>query len=360
MLTKTTAASAVAVAVVATSLFAGTASAAGVTATKAAPGKAALGVATPVAIAGTGFSNAVAKVQFGADADCVSSGPVITSATLLWVTSPTHADCVAGAQTVKLLKSDDTVLATLTPTANGSNTVTFVAPAGVSSAAVDKSSGVAGTKVTFTGLTGLVASGLSATLGGKPVGAVKFLSATSFSGVVPAGLAPGDAPLQVRNAGVLSAEKTGLFTSKLAVKVTPNLFTAGATAPYVKVEGVGFKPVGTAKQYVSFCGVQAPVLTAAVAGTQVKAPTDTALWVQAPTFALASAGTVDGKVSGTSGADGGLCAVKVTVDPLGTDTLATTTTALAVTEGEAVANTPDTDDYSSVMTATSGFVYAAF
>lgn len=350
---KTLAAKAVVVAgaVAATTLFVGNASAEVVTVTKAAPGKVALGVSTPVAIAGTGFTSAIAKVQFGADPDCVTNGVVITSPTLLWTNSATHADCVAGAQTIKLLKSDDSVVATLASTV-ASKTVTFVAPAGVSAAAVDHSTGVAGTRLTFTGLTGLAAPALSATLGGKALGSVKWVSASSFTGVVPAGLPAGDAPLVVTSGGVVSEEKAGLFTSKLAIKVSPNVFQAGTTAPAVKIEGTGLKPSSTAAVTVTVCGVPATVASAAggTGAQAVKAPTANALYVTAPSFTAAAAGTTDGKVDATGG---GVCIVRVTVDPEH-DTTSTTD------DDGVTTRTHDSDDYTSVVTATAGLVYAAY
>lgn len=316
----------------------GSAQAAAMTLTKVGPAKVALKVEAPLTLTGTNFDSTIASVQFGADADCASSKVVVINSTTAYVTAPTHADCVAGFQDVKLLKSDASALASLTATpTTGANTVKFVQPVDTSATALfgTNDSGIGGSPFTLTGLASVPAGTLTATLGGQATTLKLDGTLTggvgNYTGTVPVGLAPGAHKLVVTGDGVKSAESVDVFNVKSSIKVTPNVFVKGATAPKLVISGLGFKPAGTASTapVVKVCGVTATATTG-------KTATDTAIYVDAPAFAAVTAGAT-GVVDATTG---GVCMVTVSVDADGTGTGTTTV--------------------DSVVTAGSTFTYAAF
>lgn len=316
----------------------------GMTITKVGPGKIAVGVATPVSVAGKGFNSTITKIQFTSAAACASTNVVVASATLLYVTSPTDASCVAGLVTsLTLFAGADKLNASWTGTDKTS--ITWVTPVDVSGTLVSApSTGIAGTEITITGLASVPTDkAVTATLGGKALQGVKALSASSIKGKVPAGLAPGVADLVVTANGVSSAAKASGFTSALTAKVSPNIFVKGATAPVLKVEGLGFKPNAASLVSATVCGVTAAIASApgGTGASAVKAATNTALYLTAPTFAAASAGSSGGRVDSTNG---GVCVVEVLVD----------------TDGDGSGTGKTADDVASVVTATSGIVYAAY
>ncbi len=366
--TQAAKAAVVAGAVAATTLFlGGTASAVPAAITKVGPALAGTDVALPMLVNGTGFSSSVKSVLWqsvSGGAGCASSAVVVVSPTVLYAVKPVEG-CAAGLQKVSL--HDDA-----TPSGStrigavfagvASKTVTFVTPAGVSSAEATPSTGVAGTPVTFTGLSGLTSRGLSATLGGKAVGSVKYVSATSFTGLAPAGINNGPAALQVTSGGVTSSVKDAAFTFKPSIAVSPAFAPKDAPGQLL-VTGLGLKPAAPATVVVTVCGVVAPQ----VAVSTSRPWTDTKLWVTAPSAAAIQTAQTALLAEGASafGTDGGACAVKVTTDVNG----ATADQAYAA----AVEDDPDTTEVdetaaeipaqvnpSSVVTRNSTFTYAAF
>jgi hypothetical protein len=316
------------------------------TITKVGPVKAALGVESPITITGKAFDTTIDSVQFGSDAACASTKLVVVSSTTLQVTAPTDAKCAAGVQSVKLLHGTDALNAAFAGTEKTS--ITFIKPVDTTGTLVSSpATGVAGTEITITGLADVPTDKpITATLGGKALTGVKAAGATSIKGKVPAGLAPGVQKLVVSN-GVSSKSADSGFTNLLTVKVTGNVYLASETAAHVlKVDGLGFKPSDASKVTATVCGVDATVASAAsgTGKTAVKAPTNSTLYVTAPDFKAASAGKSDGSVGGTDGADGGVCVVRVTVD----------------TKGDTSGTTNASDDVVSVVTASSGIVYAAY
>lgn len=319
------------------------------TVTKVGPSKTALAVAAPVTIKGTNFDSTIAKVQFGSAAACASTTFVVTSSTSLVVTAPTDSSCTAGFKDVTLLDSSGASLASLTATADGKNTVKFVAPVVTSGASFTTSTGVAGSTIAVTGLTNLPLSGVAATLGGKPISGLKQVGTGGFTGKVPA-LAPGDYPVVVKADGVSSAASTAVYTVLSTIKVSPNIYLKSATAaPEIKITGLGFKPALTTgtntTPTVTVCGVAATVSTDAK-----KAYTDSTLYATVPSFTAAAGGSSDGKVDAT---DGGACIVKVTVDVNGS-------VADVVADSSATPPVLAQVNAASVVTGSAGFVYAAY
>lgn len=111
-----------------------------------------------------------------------------------------------------------------------------------------------GQLITVSGLTGIpsaaaVAAGakLSATLGGKPLGNVTPIDATSFSGVTPPNAA-GNVQLSVTTAAgtktttAASAGGTRYYTYVYGITVVPNT-AATATTPVLDITGAGFSNV---------------------------------------------------------------------------------------------------------------------
>lgn len=329
--------------------------------TKVGPPLAGTTVALPMAISGTGFSSDIKSVvwQNASEYTCLSSAVVVVSSTLLYAVKDT--DCTAGLQKVELhsvpTPTDATTILGSEFAPAASKTVTFVTPADLTAAVATPNTGVAGTKITFTGLANLVASGLSATLGGKPIGSVRYVSASSFTGVAPAGINFGDAPLQVKSGGVLSAVQPGEFSYKPTLSIAP-AFAPKDTPGQILITGLGLKPAAPATVEVTVCGVvatQVPVTTA-------KPHTDTKYWVTAPTAQAiedaATAALANGVVS-TFNEDGGTCVVKVKVDVNGA-----TADVAAVADDPATTTVDETapaqENPTSVVTKTSTFTYAAY
>lgn len=319
---KTTAAKAifVATALGASALGMSPALAAGETVTSVGPAVVATNQAATIVIKGTNFGSNVETVQFGT---CTAVTPIVVDATTMYATKAA-ACATAGKQTVTLdLTTGSNVV--FNPT-DAKKTVTFVAPVAGTVNFNGKTTGVAGSPLNVTGLTGLAATGVSATLGGKPVASFK-LKTGGFTGKVPAGVVPGAADLVVRSGGVDSAAFTG-FTVKQAIKVTPASAPVG-TPGEITITGAGLKPASPATVAVTVCGVAATP----VAPTVKKPYTDGRLTV-----------TVPGATStlGLTAADGGACNVVVTTDING-----------SATDAEGQVNLV------SVRTAGSTFTYAA-
>ncbi|MCW2606003.1 MAG: hypothetical protein JWO60_696 [Frankiales bacterium] len=354
----------VAGAVAATTLFAGgTANAATPVVTKVGPALAGTTVGLPMVVTGTGFSDDIKKVVWAATdgtLTCASTALVVVSSTTLYAVKPTSG-CAAGLQRVEL--HDNT-----TPAASGTQlgtdfvgtsktTVTFVTPAGVSSALAAPTTGVAGTPLTFTGLTGLVATGLSATLGGKPLASVKYVSASSFTAVAPGGINNGDAALQVTSGGVVSDLKAGIFSFKPTLTVAP-AFAPKGTPGDILITGLGLKPASPATVAVTVCGVTATPVTP----TTAKPYTDTKLWVTAPSAAAIQ--TAQGGSSAFA-TDGGACTVKVVVDVNGATADVAGSAAVVddpatTSVDETAAAVPAQVNPTSVVTKTSTFTYTAY
>lgn len=261
-------------AVVASTLSVTAAHAADATFTKVAPNAPVKnGVAQLVTITGTGLTSAVKRVEFstGSADPCVGTDLVVVSATKATVKLPTTG-CTAGAQTVRAWSA----LEAGTKLAEVVTKLTLVDPVGTADAVVSPASGVAGTAITVTGLVGLPATGFTAWLGGKPVTGLKRVSATSFTGKAGAGVKPSRASLVVKTGAIESAAKANAFTFLPVIKVTPSVWVKGATAPVLKIEN--FAVVSSASVVkVTVCGV-----TATKSAT--KASTATVLYYDAPSW----------------------------------------------------------------------------
>jgi len=324
--------------VAATALVAGQASAANSTThalTGASPAVVATTGGSNITLTGRGFT-ANSTVAFSGGT-CTGGGTVVpfgSSSTQLVVTPPTS--CTNGDKpsiTVTFVDNSNQLSTPLT------NKVTFVTPVAGTASFGSTTTGPAGTAFTVTGLTSVPLTGASATLGGVPVANFKALSTSSISGKVPAGLAPGAHDLVITSNRVPSAGFSG-FTVLSSIRVSPSVWVKGTTAPQVRIEGNGFKPLasGNATPTVKFCGV--PAATVETTGT--KAYTDKVIYATPPTFSSAAAGTPSA-LGGVHATDGGVCAVTVEIDSNGT-----------TADGGGQVN------HVNVLTSTSTFTYAAY
>ncbi len=306
--------------------------------TSAGPAKVSTTADATITIKGTDFTPNAKSVVFypkTASATYTCQGtPIVVSSTLMYVTKPASG-CADGVQKVELHNvaspSADTsrIGQAFNPTLV-SSTTTFATPTTVSGISPTTGSSFGGTTVTVTLASTTSSSPITATLGGRPLSSIKVLSATTFSGVTPAGTAPGAADLVVTTNGVPTAAFAG-FSYKQALKVTPAAAPVANPAEIV-LTGVGLKPSSPATVDVTVCGASATKIT----NNTLKAYTDTKLYVTAPTAAAINSARSISDFQTT----GGACDVKVSVD----------------LDGSGSTHAP----VSSVLTAGSTFTYAAY